>query len=148
MMRYQIQPSFYDLDWMGVVSNLSYIRWMEDIRSRLLDISPYPMHRLMAEKISPALFTTHIDYLSPYIGTLGGVIECRITAGEKIGRTRWELRYDFFHQQNGAHLVQAGQLGCFVRLPEVRPTRTPPEMQAFLQDRLAPTTDYLLPYIP
>jgi acyl-CoA thioester hydrolase len=147
MLRYQIQPSFYDLDWMGIVSNLSYIRWLEDIRSRLLDISPYPMQRLMREKLSPALFTTHVDYISAYIGTQGGLIEVQVTAGDKMGRSRWELLYQFRHLPSGKHLANAMQLGCFVHLPEVRPARIPAEMIAFLEDKLAPHTDYPLAYI-
>lgn len=147
MMRYTIQPSFYDLDWMGVVSNLSYVRWLEDIRSRLLDISPYPLSRLMDEKLSPALFTTHLDYIAPYIGTEGGLIEVHIMAGKKMGRSRWELDYDFYHQATHAHLAHAYQIGCFVTLPTVRPARIPAEMVAFLRDKLAPDTTYVLPSI-
>lgn len=144
MLRYTIQPSFYDLDWMGIVSNLSYVRWLEDIRSRLLDISPHPMNRLMAQNLSPALFVTHVDYLAPYIGTQGGLIEARILAGSKMGRSRWELVFDFYHCDLETHLVHATQLGCFVRLPDVRPARIPQEMLDFLRDRLAPQTDFRL----
>lgn len=144
MLRYRIQPSFYDLDWMGVVSNLSYVRWLEDIRSRLLDASPYPMRRLMAERISPAMFSTHVDYHAPYVGIEGGLIEARVTAGEKMGRSRWALRTRFHHAETELLLVDARQMGCFVRLPEVAPTRTPSEMQAFFTEQLAPDTDYLI----
>jgi acyl-CoA thioester hydrolase len=147
MLRYTIRPSFYDLDWMGVVSNLSYVRWVEDIRTRLLDISPYPMSRLMAENLSPALLTTHVDYLSPYIGKDGGLIEVRVLAGDKLGRTRWELLYDFYHMGTGNQLAHAWQIGCFVSLPAVRPARIPGEMVDFLRDKLAPDTEAVLPYI-
>jgi len=28
----------YDIDFMGIVSNISYVRWMEDLRLQFLDI--------------------------------------------------------------------------------------------------------------
>ncbi len=140
MLIYTINPAFYDLDWMGVVSNLSYVRWMEDIRTHLLNISPWPLPRLMAAKISPAMFTTHIDYLNAYYGVEGGRIQVRISAGEKMGRTRWQLNYDFYHAEKAIPLAKATQIGCFVELPAVRPIRTPSEMAEFLAEKLASDT--------
>ena len=144
MLRYLIQPSFYDLDWMGIVSNISYVRWLEDIRSRLLDASPYPMQRLMAEQIAPAMLTTHVDYHNAYIGIEGGLIEARVGRGEKMGRSRWQLVTHFHHADSDQKLVSATQTGCFVKLPSVRPTRTPTEMSAFFDEHLAPDTDYFV----
>lgn len=142
MLIYTIYPSFYDFDWMGVVSNISYVRWLEDIRTHILNISPWPLPRLIAAKISPAMFTTHIDYLNPYYGIEGGTIEARITAGEKMGRTRWQLEYDFYHAEK--HLVHATQIGCFVELPALRPIRTPIEMATFLAEKLSSDSSFSL----
>ena len=44
----------YDIDFMGIVSNISYIRWMEDLRLQFLDIH-YPLQKLIAELIVPVL---------------------------------------------------------------------------------------------
>lgn len=147
MIRYRVRPSFYDLDWMGVVNNITYVRWLEDIRSRLLDMSPYPMSRLMQENIAPAVFTTHITYVGPFKGS--GVIEAQVTNG-KIGRSRWELLFQFFAVKNEEEqnnlLVQATQSGCFVHLPDIRPAKTPPAMVDFLSNVLAPHTNYRLDY--
>ena len=140
-----IRPSFYDLDWMGIVSNISYVRWTEDIRTRLLDMSPYPMSRLMAERLSPALLRTTIDYKQPYDGERGGLIRATVKAGERTGRSRWDLVYQFYHAETDQQLVVATQAGCFVALPEVKPTRIPPEMRDFLTEYLAPETRYELP---
>ena len=144
MMRYTIQPSFYDIDWMGIISNLSYVRWIEDIRSRLLDISPYPMNRLVEEKIFPAVFQTQINYIAPYIGIQGGLIEVQIIAGKKTGRSRWELDYNFYQKDTDLHLAHGFQSGCFVTLPEIKPARIPADIVEFLQIRLAPDTEYVL----
>lgn len=144
MLIYTIHPAFYDLDWMGVVSNISYVRWMEDIRTRLLNISPWPMSRLIDAKLSPAMFTTHIDYHNPYYGRDGGLIDVHISAGEKMGRSRWQLVYDFYRAANGSHLAHASQIGCFVELPALRPARIPADMVDFLVEKLNPDSTYPL----
>ena len=54
----------YDIDFMGIVSNISYVRWMEDLRLQFLDIH-YPMKKLIAELIVPILSHTHLDYKRP-----------------------------------------------------------------------------------
>ena len=54
----------YDIDFMGIVSNISYVRWMEDLRLQFLDIH-YPLQKLIAELIVPILSHTHLDYKRP-----------------------------------------------------------------------------------
>lgn len=51
----------YDIDFMGIVSNISYVRWLEDLRLHFLDVH-YPLQKLVSEFIVPILTKTHIEY--------------------------------------------------------------------------------------
>src|ERR1700740_1795075 len=54
----------YDIDFAGIVSNIVFIRWLEDLRLCLLD-QAYPLLRALAEDIAPILLSTRIDYRRP-----------------------------------------------------------------------------------
>ena len=55
----------YDVDVMGYVSNIVYIRWFEDMRHHMLDIV-YPFEKMIEEGIAPVLMHTELDYLRPF----------------------------------------------------------------------------------
>ena len=44
----------YDVDFAGIVSNIVYVRWLEDLRLELL-ARTCPLARLVAEGIGPVL---------------------------------------------------------------------------------------------
>jgi len=48
----------YDIDFMGIVSNITYVRWMEDLRLRFLEVH-YPLQKLISELIVPIITQTH-----------------------------------------------------------------------------------------
>ena len=51
-----IRVQGYDVDFAGIVSNIVYIRWLEDLRYQVLE-AYYPLPQLLADK--PA------DYVAP-----------------------------------------------------------------------------------
>src|SRR5690349_12582585 len=51
----------YDIDYAGIVSNIVYIRWLEDLRLELLERA-YPLDRLVAGGLGPVLLETRIAY--------------------------------------------------------------------------------------
>ena len=59
-----IKVRAYDIDALGHVNNIVYIRWMEDARMAMLE-EYLPYESLMAEHVSPVLLHTEIDYLVP-----------------------------------------------------------------------------------
>src|SRR5271165_1887491 len=51
----------YDIDVVGVVSNIVYVRWMEDLRLAMLDVY-LPLDEQMADGIAPAILKVEIEY--------------------------------------------------------------------------------------
>src|ERR1700716_268000 len=54
----------YDIDFAGIVSNIVYIRWLEDLRLAMMDES-YPLPRALADDVAPILLETRISYARP-----------------------------------------------------------------------------------
>ena len=54
----------YDIDFAGIVSNIVFIRWLEDLRLGLLD-QAYPLIQALAEDVAPILLATRISYRKP-----------------------------------------------------------------------------------
>ena len=54
----------YDIDFAGVVSNIVYLRWLEDLRLKLLD-EYLPLQGLIEQGCTPILASTQIQYLRP-----------------------------------------------------------------------------------
>ncbi|MCF2971285.1 acyl-CoA thioesterase [Synechococcus sp. Nb3U1] len=59
-----IQVKTYDTDYAGVVSNLVYLRWLEDLCLALLD-AYFPLQGQLAQGYTPVLRRTEIDYRRP-----------------------------------------------------------------------------------
>lgn len=54
----------YDVDFAGVVSNIAYLRWLEDMRLAVLD-EYCPWRLLVTSGLAPTLVETHIHYRAP-----------------------------------------------------------------------------------
>jgi acyl-CoA thioesterase FadM len=65
---HSIEHSFpvmtYDIDFAGVVSNITYIRWLEDLRNLYAE-QFLSLGEAFQRGIAPALMRTEIDYLAP-----------------------------------------------------------------------------------
>jgi len=109
----------YDVDGMGFVSNITYVRWLEDLRSLFLE-KYYPLSILIAEGISPVLANTSIDYLKPL--TLQDRARGRAWITE-MGSTRWSMEFEIL-QDDAVH-CRARQRGYFIDLKSGRPARIP-----------------------
>ncbi|MGH9897708.1 MAG: acyl-CoA thioesterase [Pyrinomonadaceae bacterium] len=61
----EIELSFkvrsYDIDFAGILSNIVYIRWLEDLRLEFFE-RYLNMADLLEKKQAPVLVSTHIDY--------------------------------------------------------------------------------------
>src|SRR5262249_53677550 len=51
----------YDVDVVGIVSNIVYVRWLEDLRQAFCDAHA-PTDAMMAQGFLPALGSTHVEY--------------------------------------------------------------------------------------
>ena len=59
-----IKVNGYDIDIMGIISNIVYIRWLEDMRTRLIE-DFYPVDEMIDSGVSPVLRETTAEYLRP-----------------------------------------------------------------------------------
>jgi acyl-CoA thioester hydrolase len=107
----------YDIDFAGIVSNIVFIRWLEDLRLALLD-QAYPLIRALAEDVAPILLATRINYRRPV--TISDVGRMRVAG---LSRVRWHLAAEF--TVNGAVHAEAEQEGLFMRLSTRKPIAIP-----------------------
>jgi acyl-CoA thioester hydrolase len=104
---------------MGIVSNIVYVRWLEDLRLQLLD-RYHPLADQLARGYTPVLARTEISYKHPV--RLGESVEGRMWASD-LGRARWTLGAEL---RGPEHLAaEATQVGYFWDLETHRPIPVP-----------------------
>ena len=118
----------YDIDFAGIVSNIVYIRWLEDLRLAMME-EAYPIARALADDVAPILLETKIAYERPV--TIHDALRGRMWATE-MGRVKWHLAATFV--VGDAVHARAEQVGLFIRLSTRRPIAPP----AALRERFAP----------
>ena len=118
----------YDIDFAGIVSNIVYIRWLEDLRLAMME-EAYPIARALAEDVAPILLETKIAYERPI--TIHDALKGRMWATE-MGRVKWHLAAEFV-VGDVVH-ARAEQVGLFIRLSTRRPIAPPLP----LRERFAP----------
>ncbi len=110
----------YDIDFVGIVSNLVYARWLEDLRLQAL-AEHFPLDTAVQELgIAPVLLRTEIDYKQP-IRLFEPVVGVMWAA--EISRVRQVLQGEF--TVNGELRAAGRQTTCFIDLQTGRPVRTP-----------------------
>lgn len=115
-----IKPMTYDIDYAGHVSNIVYVRWLEDLRTAWLDAyAPLPV--LMEDGIGPVLLRTEIDYLKP-IRLFDNPVEGRLWIAE-YDRIRATMRAEL--RVAGELRAQAIQVGMFFKVESGKPVRIP-----------------------
>src|SRR4029077_1266637 len=105
----------YDIDFAGIVSNIVFIRWLEDLRLGLMD-QAYPLILALAEDVAPILLATRINYRRPV--TISDPLLGRMRVAG-LGRVRWRLAPEF--TVGGVVHAEAEQEGLFMRLSTRRP---------------------------
>ena len=109
----------YDIDFAGIVSNIVYVRWLEDLRLAMMD-EAYPIARALAEDVAPILLETRIAYERPV--TIHDALKGRMWVTE-MGRVKWHLAAEFI-VGDVVH-ARAEQVGLFIRLSTRRPIAPP-----------------------
>ena len=112
----------YDVDAMGYVSNIVYVRWFEDLRHCLLDLH-YPFEKMIADGKSPVLVHTDVNYLLPLTIHDKPFGRCWMSRG---GGTKWELQYEIV-QGDVVH-CSGKQKGYFMDIKTKRPEKLPQHM--------------------
>jgi acyl-CoA thioester hydrolase len=120
----------YDIDFMGIVSNISYIRWMEDLRLQFLEIH-YPLQKLMSELIVPVLSHTHLDYKRPirmHDQVIGSIWM------DKFDSSGWIANMEF--TVKGKLAATGAQGGVFINIATMKPANPPEGIQKIYDEAL------------
>ncbi|MGA7159680.1 MAG: thioesterase family protein [Bacteroidota bacterium] len=117
------QPKTYDIDFAGHVSNIVYIRWLEDLRMLVLD-TYLPLKILMERGIAPVVMRTMIDYKRPVklFDSVAGIMWA-----SEMGNVKGILSAEFI--VNGTVVASAEQTGLFVKMETGRPVAFPEEFR-------------------
>ena len=117
----------YDIDFAGIVSNIVYIRWLEDLRLKMLE-SYLPLEKLMAEGYCPIINSTEIKYkkaLRMFDQPVG-----KMWVAE-LGRSRCSLQAEIY--LNDQIVTLATQVGFFINLKTMRPMPIPERLKHIYQ---------------
>ncbi|BDI19198.1 acyl-CoA thioesterase [Nostoc cf. commune SO-36] len=113
----------YDIDFMGIVSNIVYIRWLEDLRLKFLD-EHWQLNQQIEQGYTPILAGTEIEYKRP-IKIIDQVIG-RLWLSN-LGRLKWTIQAEIL--SNNELAAVATQKGGFVSLQNNRLIPIPEELQ-------------------
>jgi YbgC/YbaW family acyl-CoA thioester hydrolase len=118
---------FYDTDCGGVVSNIAYLRFVEQARTELFQNLGMGLAEMNETQLFPAIVRTEIDYRSP--AKLGDAII--VTASlEKVEKVRATCSFLLETEREPGKtllLVSAKQIIALVQMPSGRPRRMPAE---------------------
>jgi acyl-CoA thioester hydrolase len=133
--RVPLRVKPYDIDVVGIVSNIVYVRWMEDLRLAMLD-AYLPLDKQMDEGYLPAILKVEIDYKRPIQlhDELVGVMWL-----SNLDRLRYEVTAEFLC--NGKVAAVGRQEGCFISLKSKRPVRPPAHLVAMFREIQASPPD-------
>jgi acyl-CoA thioester hydrolase len=120
----------YDIDFAGIVSNIVYIRWLEDLRLMLLD-AHFPLKTQAESNIGPVLVSTHIEYKRP-IRLFDSVVG-RMWVTE-LGTTRCNLQAEFL--ANEVITTTAAQVTVFISTETMRPVPIPAHLRDLYQQMI------------
>ena len=114
-----IRIKAYEIDSMGIVSNIEYIKWFEDLRHLFLD-KYYPYDRMVKDNISPVLLKTEAEYKSAL--TIHDFPKGRLWV-TKFGTFKWEMSFEIYTDEK-IH-CRGKQKGCFLDLEKQCPAPSP-----------------------
>ena len=124
MIEQPINIKCYEIDAVGIVSNIVYIKWFEDLRLQFLE-KYYPFDEMIRDNTSPVLMKTEAQYLSPLRLSDKPTGRCWLS---KLGSTKWEFTLDIF---SGDKMHCRGkQTGCFFDIENQMADRVPERLSS------------------
>ncbi len=113
----------YDIDFAGIVSNIVYVRWFEDMRLAMLDNS-FPLAEQLQQGFAPIVLQTKIDYKQSIV--LGDRPIGKMWV-ESLESLRWVVSGEIVTGDKISAIGQ--QMGIFVNLETKKPIKIPERMQ-------------------
>lgn len=114
----------YDVDMAQIVHNAVYIRWLEDLRTAMMD-KYLPLQHWMVRDLMPVLLETRISYRRAI--KLFDAVQGRMEM-PRFGPVKWAMDIQF--TVNGELRADAHQLGCFIDMKTMRATPIPEDIRA------------------
>ncbi len=112
----------YDIDAAGHVSNIVYIRWLEDMRLELFN-KHFSFESLVNGGSTLVLKSTYVEYKRSI--SLFDVVTARMWV-DSIAKASLQLHAEFY--ANGMLTTTARHVGVFVDLKNLKPRRVPQEV--------------------
>lgn len=131
MIALDFEVKTYDIDFAGVVSNLVYLRWLEDLRMAYLS-SAMSLEDLVSRQHFPTLVHTSINYRGPVRFPDHVVGEMRLV---EVGQTSLSLEATFRSHRSGAIVADARQVGLILDGKTGRPVAVPEELLRLVPER-------------
>ncbi|MBD2414838.1 thioesterase [Nostoc calcicola FACHB-389] len=113
----------YDIDFVGIVSNIVYIRWLEDLRLKFLD-EHWELNQQLEQGYAPVLAGTEIEYKRSI--KISDRVIGRLWLSN-LGRLKWTVKAEILSNDELAAI--ATQKGAFISLENGRPIKIPEEFQ-------------------
>ena len=119
----------YQIDYVGHLSNIVYIEWMEIGRTKLLEFIGLTFDRLEYENIAPILVSTEIHYKKSLY--LAEKVKIEVWVSE-IRNASAIMSFNFFNSKN--ELAAFGfQRGLFINKSTHKPYRLTPEQRKLFE---------------
>lgn len=112
----------------GIVSNIVYVRWLEDLRVELLR-NYFPPGDLLRQNLMPVVVRTEINYRA----SLRFLDQClgHIRVAE-LGRTSATMEATF-QNGDGLTIADAKQVGVFINSTTGKPVVLPDQLRKFFE---------------
>ncbi|WP_373547297.1 acyl-CoA thioesterase [Chamaesiphon sp.] len=113
----------YDIDFAGIVNNIVYVRWLEDLRLEMLSRF-LPLEELLQNGIAPLILQTKIDYKQALQMTDRPIGKMWV---ESLASLRWIVSAEIAIAGKISAIAQ--QTGIFINLETKKPIRIPAQLQ-------------------
>ncbi|WP_324253730.1 acyl-CoA thioesterase [Staphylococcus kloosii] len=123
----ELEVNGYDIDAMGIVSNIVYVRWFEDLRTDFIN-QHMSYSEMMKSNISPILMKTEAEYQMPITIHDNPVGRCYLV---KASRLRWEFEFEIASEHK-MHCI-GKQSGTFYNLQKQAVERVPEVFQNLIK---------------
>jgi len=118
----QLEVKSYDIDFAGVVSNIVFVRWLEDLRLAILS-THFPLKNQLTSGFAPALAETRINYKRPL--KMFDRPTARMWVSE-MSSVKWVVSAEIV--LDDVIVATAQQTGFFADLSSGRPIPIPAEL--------------------
>ena len=116
---FEQQVYSFQIDYVGHVSNIVYIQWMEIGRTKLLEEIGLPLSKLAEKGIAPILVCTDIRYKKALY--INEVVKIEIWVSE-LQNASATMKFNFYNGK-GELAAFGSQRGLFIHRDKVKPYR-------------------------